>query len=61
MIEQATINLPRDVATYLSYNQYQRTLFDNRIAAIHDRMKIGPISYQAAEALVYRCTVKSKE
>ncbi|AWN73641.1 alpha/beta hydrolase [Legionella anisa] len=61
LIEQATINLPRDVATYLSYNQDQRTLFDDRIAAIHDRMKIGPISYQAAESLVSRGTVKRKD
>ncbi|HHT0594320.1 TPA: alpha/beta fold hydrolase [Legionella anisa] len=61
LIEQATINLPRDTATYLSYNQDLRTLFHDRVAAILDRMKIGPISYQAAEALVSRGTVKSKE
>lgn len=61
LIQEAVENLPRDVTTYLSYHQQQRTLFPDRIAIIHDRMKIGPISYQAAEALVSRGTVKSKE
>jgi pimeloyl-ACP methyl ester carboxylesterase len=61
LIQEAVENLPGDVTTYLSYCQQQRTLFPDRIAAIHDRMKIGPISYQAAEALVSRGVVKSKE
>lgn len=60
-IEQATANLQNDAAHYLSYNPLQRTLFTHRIAAIHDRMNIGSISYQAAEALVERGTVKNKE
>ncbi|KTC78905.1 alpha/beta fold hydrolase [Legionella cherrii] len=60
-IEHAITNLQNDAAHYLSYNPQQRTLFTDRIAAIHDRMKIGSISYQAAEALVERGTVKNKE
>ena len=60
-IEQAKVNLQRDAATYLSYNPQQRTMFTDRVSAIQDRMKIGPISYQAAEALVSRGVVQSKE
>lgn len=60
-IEQAITNIQQDAARYLSYNPQQRILFTDRIAAIHERMNIGSISYQAAEALVARGTIKNKE
>ena len=46
--------LNRDVETYLNYSQQPRTLYPTQLSAIEERMKIGNISYQAAEALVHR-------
>lgn len=51
----------RDVETYLSYTSKSPTFFIDKEAAILDRMKIGNISYHAAEALVLRGTKKGKE
>ncbi|WP_131781285.1 alpha/beta fold hydrolase [Legionella gresilensis] len=50
-----------DVEAYLSYNPRQRTCFPDQETAIQDRMKIGNISYQAAQALVARGTIRSKD
>ncbi len=57
-IEKGINNLKRDVTTYLSNDQYFRTHFVNEESAIRDRMKIGNISFQAAQALVSRGTTK---
>ena len=60
-IEYGTTYLHRDVTTYLTYSQHPRTIFPDQESAIQDRMKIGNISHQAAEALVYRGTKKCEE
>lgn len=60
-IEQKWNYFHHDVETYLSYNPKQRTLFPNQTSAIQDRMKIGNISFQAAQALVSRGTIKNKD
>lgn len=60
-IEQSTAYLHTDVETYLTYSQQSRTIFPDREAAIQDRMKVGNISYQAAQALVHRGIKKSNE
>lgn len=57
-IEQGTTNLLRDVNTFLDYDKHQRTIFASLDAAIQDRMTIGNISYQAAQALVNRGMIK---
>ena len=57
-IENKITYLHRDVATYLTCHQHMRTIFVDQESAIQDRMKIGNISYQAAEALVRRGTQK---
>lgn len=59
--ESGITYLHRDVETYLTYDKHQRTLFLDQESAIQDRMKIGNISYQAAQALVNRGTKKCKE
>ena len=60
-IEQRLNYFHHDVETYLSCNLEQRTLFADQTSAIQDRMKIGNISYQAAQALVSRGTIKNKD
>jgi pimeloyl-ACP methyl ester carboxylesterase len=57
-IENGTTYLSRDVSTYLNYNKQMRIVFPDQESAIQDRMKIGNISYQAAQAFVYRGTNK---
>ncbi len=57
-IEQGTDYLHRDVETYLTFSQQQRTIFPDLDSAIQDRMRIGNISYQAAQTLVHRGTKK---
>ncbi|KTC86096.1 MULTISPECIES: alpha/beta fold hydrolase [Legionella] len=59
-IEQRMNYFQHDIETYLFYNSKQRTLFPDQNSAIQDRMKIGNISYQAAQALVERGTIKTK-
>lgn len=59
-IEHGTTYLHRDVETYLACHK-NRTVFPDLESAIQDRMKIGNISHQAAEALVRRGTKKCKE
>ncbi|MEO8965259.1 MAG: alpha/beta hydrolase [Gammaproteobacteria bacterium] len=56
--EQGISYLHKNVETYLTHSQHQRTIFADQESAIQDRMKIGNISYQAAQALVYRGTQK---
>lgn len=53
-IENGMIYMPNDVTTYLTYKQQARTIFPNLESAIQDRMRIGNVSYQAAQALVHR-------
>ncbi len=53
-IEHGINYLHGDVETYLTHDQQQRIVFPDQESAIQDRMKIGNISYQAAQALVYR-------
>lgn len=53
-IEYGINYLPGDIATYLTYDQQSKTLFSDPESAIRDRMKIGNISFQAAQALVNR-------
>ncbi len=60
-IEQGTYFLHRDVDTYLNYSRHQRTVFADQEAAIQDRMTIGNISYQAAQALAHRGTIQNHE
>lgn len=60
-IEQSTHFLQRDVHTFLTQNKHTPTVFSDKESAIHDRMKIGNISYQAAHALVNRGMVQSEE
>ncbi|WP_419421350.1 alpha/beta fold hydrolase (plasmid) [Legionella sp. D16C41] len=60
-MEQRMSYFHSDIETYLSYNNRARTLFPDQETAIRDRMKIGNISSQAAQALVKRGTVKSDE
>lgn len=55
-IEQKINYLLSDVDTYLSINSKRRTIFPSQQAAIQDRMRIGNISYTAAEAFVIRGT-----
>lgn len=60
-ITHGTTYLHRDVETYLASNQQPRRLYSDQISAIQDRIKIGNLSYQAAEALVRRGTKKCAE
>jgi pimeloyl-ACP methyl ester carboxylesterase len=61
-IEKRMDYLPRDVETYLLSTQHSsRTLFQDKAAAISDRMRIGNISFQAAEALVLRGTIQHEK
>ena len=53
--------LNRDIETFLGYEARKPTIFANKESAINDRMKIGPISFQSAEALMNRGTEQSKE
>jgi pimeloyl-ACP methyl ester carboxylesterase len=59
--EQGTTYLHKDVETYLTYNQQKRRIFPDQESAIKDRMKIGNISFQAAQVLVARGITKCKE
>ncbi|WP_245614210.1 alpha/beta fold hydrolase [Legionella massiliensis] len=60
-IEQRINYFHHDLETYLSFNPQQRALFVDQESAIRDRMKIGNISYHAAQALVRRGTIKAKD
>lgn len=60
-IEQGTTYLHMDAEAYLTQDQQQRTIFPDQESAIQNRMKIGNLSYQAAQALVYRGTQKCEE
>jgi pimeloyl-ACP methyl ester carboxylesterase len=60
-IESGTTYLPTDIETYLTYDQQLRTIFPDQESAIKNRMKIGNIRYQAAQALVQRGTKKCKD
>jgi pimeloyl-ACP methyl ester carboxylesterase len=59
--EQGINYLRRNVETYLTEPQHQRKIFPDQESAIRNRMKIGNISYQAAQALVYRGTRKCEK
>lgn len=59
--EHGITYLHRDVETYLTCLQQPGTLFPSQESAIQDRMKIGGISYQAAQALVCRGTKKLEQ
>lgn len=48
--------LNRDIEMFLSNEEREQTIFVSKESAINDRMKTGPISFQAAEALVNRGT-----
>lgn len=61
IIENSIAYLPLNIETYLTFGQQQRTVFVSQDSAIKDRMNIGNISYQAAQALVQRGTKESKE
>lgn len=56
LIENGIVSLQQDIETWLSVDCLKRTLFSSQEIAIHDRMKRGNISYQAAQALVIRGT-----
>lgn len=61
LIENGPAFLLRDIETYLTYEHWQRTVFLNQESAIKDRMNIGNISYQGAQALVQRGTKQDKD
>ncbi|MGQ3890220.1 alpha/beta fold hydrolase [Legionella sp. CNM-1927-20] len=50
-----------DMKIYLSCDTSNRMLFVDQEAAIRGRMTIGNISFQAAQALVFRGTTKGKD
>lgn len=51
--------LHHDVSYYLSHDPMKRRVFANKEDAVLDRMKIGNLSYHAAEALVTRGTIET--
>ncbi|HAU1322253.1 TPA: alpha/beta hydrolase [Legionella pneumophila] len=61
IIENSMAYLPLNIESYLISGKQPRTVFASRDAAIKDRMNIGNISYQAAQALVQRGTKQDKE
>jgi pimeloyl-ACP methyl ester carboxylesterase len=60
-IEQRIAYQQKDMEYYLSFNQRERTLFPDQDSIIRDRMNVGNISYQAAQALVSRGTKKGEK
>lgn len=60
-IEKGISYLQNDATNYLTDDHQPRAVFPNIESAIQDRMKIGNISYQAAEVLVHRGMKKSKK
>ncbi|KGP64415.1 lipase [Legionella norrlandica] len=61
IIENSVSYLPLNIETYLTYGQHQRSVFASQDSAIKDRMAIGNVSYQAAQALVRRGTKRIEE
>ncbi len=53
--------LQQNVETYLTHGQRQKKVFPTQELIIQDRMKVGNISYQAAQALVTRGTKQSEK
>ncbi len=60
-IENSMSYLHRDIEVFSTYAQQSRTLFPDLDTAIRDRMRIGNISFQAAQALATRGMVLSSK